>query len=165
MLAENGRATMTRRIDELLAEYGESHQNPVNKMVHWVCVPTIFWTIVAVFWAIPVPSLFMGIPLLNWATILLALALVYYVIMAPRLTVGILAYFLICVALIVAHETLASFALWKAALGLFVLAWVGQFWGHKVEGKKTSFFKDVQFLLIGPAWLLGFLYRRAGIPY
>ena len=48
---------------------------------------------------------------------------------------------------------------------LFVLAWIGQFIGHKVEGKKPSFFKDLQFLLIGPAWLMSFVYRAAGLRY
>jgi uncharacterized membrane protein YGL010W len=51
------------------------------------------------------------------------------------------------------------------SLGIFVLAWIGQFIGHHVEGKKPSFFKDLQFLLIGPAWLLGFLFRLAGVRY
>jgi uncharacterized membrane protein YGL010W len=49
--------------------------------------------------------------------------------------------------------------------GVFVLAWIGQFVGHMIEGRKPSFFEDVKFLLVGPAWLLGFIYRRAGIPY
>ena len=58
----------------------------------------------------------------------------------------------------------AGYTAWIVAAVLFVAAWVGQFWGHKVEGKKPSFFKDVQFLLIGPAWLLSFIYKRVGIP-
>ena len=44
--------------------------------------------------------------------------------------------------------------LWQLSLGIFVLAWIGQFYGHKVEGKKPSFFKDLQFLLIGPLWTI-----------
>ena len=47
---------------------------------------------------------------------------------------------------------------------LFVLAWVGQFIGHKIEGKKPSFFEDLQFLLVGPVWLLRFVYERMGLP-
>ncbi len=55
--------------------------------------------------------------------------------------------------------------LWVISLAIFFVAWVGQFYGHKVEGKKPSFFKDIQFLLIGPAWLMHFIYKRLGIPY
>ena len=156
---------MTRKIDALLAEYGESHRNPVNKLVHWICVPVIFWTIVALFWSIPVPSAFTGVPFLNWATIFLALAMVYYLVLAPRLAVGIILYCLLCIWLVVLYQAAFALPLWKFAVALFVLAWIGQFWGHKVEGKKPSFFKDVQFLLIGPAWLLGFVYKRLGIAY
>jgi len=62
-------------------------------------------------------------------------------------------------------DTTIETPLWLVCLIVFVLAWVGQFYGHKVEGKKPSFLKDLQFLLIGPAWLLGFIYRKLGIPY
>ena len=41
-------------------------------------------------------------------------------------------------------------------IGIFVVAWIGQFYGHKVEGKKPSFFKDLQFLLIGPVWCMDY---------
>ena len=55
--------------------------------------------------------------------------------------------------------------LWKVSLIIFIIAWIGQFIGHKIEGKKPSFFQDIQFLLIGPAWLIGFIYRRFNIKY
>jgi uncharacterized membrane protein YGL010W len=55
--------------------------------------------------------------------------------------------------------------LWITSIIIFALAWVGQFYGHAVEGKKPSFLKDVQFLMIGPAWVLAFLYRKLGIKY
>jgi len=55
--------------------------------------------------------------------------------------------------------------LWQLALGVFVIAWILQFIGHAVEGKRPSFFTDVRFLLIGPAWLLAFLYRALGWRY
>jgi len=156
---------MTRKIDALLAEYGESHQNPTNKAVHWVCVPVIVWTVLALIWSLPVPALFSGVPYLNWMTLLLALTLIYYVVVSWQLALGFLAYAAVCLALVIWYEARFTLPLWQFALIVFVIAWIGQFWGHKVEGKKPSFFKDVQFLLIGPAWLLHFLYKRAGIPY
>jgi uncharacterized membrane protein YGL010W len=48
---------------------------------------------------------------------------------------------------------------------VFVLAWIGQFIGHKIEGARPSFFTDLAYLLIGPAWLVGKLMRRAGVAY
>jgi uncharacterized membrane protein YGL010W len=51
------------------------------------------------------------------------------------------------------------------SLAVFVLAWIGQFIGHKIEGKKPSFFDDLRYLLIGPLFVLAVLYRRLRIAY
>jgi uncharacterized membrane protein YGL010W len=55
--------------------------------------------------------------------------------------------------------------LWLTSVVIFVVAWIGQFVGHALEGKRPSFFKDLQFLLIGPLWLLATAYRRFSVPY
>jgi len=55
--------------------------------------------------------------------------------------------------------------LWATSLGIFVIAWIGQFIGHAIEGARPSFFKDLQFLLIGPLWLVAAAYRRFSVPY
>jgi len=151
---------MTRRIEALLNEYGESHQNPTNKAVHWICVPVIVWTVMAGLWSLPVPAAMGG---LNWLVVVLMLALVYYVALSRTLAVGVALYAALGYWIITLLSA-AGYTVWIVALVLFVVAWAGQFWGHKVEGKKPSFFKDVQFLLIGPAWLLSFIYKRVGIP-
>lgn len=156
---------MTRKIDALLTEYGESHQNPTNKAVHWICVPVIVWTIAALIWSLPTPSIFQSIANFNWLTLVLIGALIYYVMISWRLAIGFALFVLLCLWLIVFYEQTFAQPLWQFALGLFVVAWIGQFWGHRVEGKKPSFFKDVQFLLIGPAWLLHFLYKKMGLRY
>lgn len=150
-----------RRIDALLEEYGESHQNPTNKLVHWICVPVIFWTVMAGVYALPAPTI---LGAAGWLLIVMLLALSYYLVLSPRLTIGLLAFVALCYAIIIVVVS-AGYTVWKVAVVLFVLAWIGQFWGHKVEGKKPSFFKDLRFLLIGPAWLLSFLYRKAGLRY
>jgi len=153
-------------VHTLLDEYGESHQNSLNKAFHWICVPVILWTIVALLWAIPFPG---GIELgnypLNWAMLALALVQIYYFRLSFSLAIGMFA--IVAVMLWLTHWVTLniSLPLWQVAIGLFVIAWVGQFIGHAVEGKRPSFFKDLQFLLIGPAWLLSFVYKKAGIRY
>lgn len=154
---------MARKIEALLAEYGESHQNATNKAVHWICVPVIVWTVMAGLYALPQPGFMSSILWLNWLTMVLFASLVYYLVLSPTLAVGVALYAIVSYWIILLIES-AVFSVWQVALVLFVLAWVGQFWGHKVEGKKPSFFQDIQFLLIGPAWLLSFLYKRFGIP-
>ena len=149
-----------KRIEALLEEYGESHQNPTNKAVHWVCVPIIVWCVMGLLYALPAPGALGGF---GWLGVTSALALLYYMALSRTLALGMLIYLALGWAIITGVEA-AGGSVWKVSALVFVLAWVGQFWGHKVEGKKPSFFKDVQFLLIGPAWLLSFLYRRLGIP-
>lgn len=156
---------MTRKIDALLSEYGESHQNPTNKAVHWVCVPAIFWTIAALVWSLPVPAALRALPDFNWLMPVMIGVVLYYLIASWQLAIGIILYVAACIWGIMLYEANFALPLWQFALIVFVTAWIGQFWGHKIEGKKPSFFKDVQFLLIGPAWLLHFLYKRYGIRY
>jgi uncharacterized membrane protein YGL010W len=155
-----------RKIESLLDEYGESHQNLFNKIIHWIAVPTIVWSVVALLWSIPFPfeTGIQSIPV-NWATIALVLAQIYWFRLSIRLGVGLLLYNVLMVQLTVLVPGVTTLALWKLALIVFVGAWILQFIGHAIEGKKPSFFKDIQFLLIGPAWLMAFIYRTLGIAY
>jgi uncharacterized membrane protein YGL010W len=154
-----------RTANQWLGEYGDSHHNPTNEALHWVCVPVILWCVLGLLWATPFPTgLRSAIPWLNWATVITAAALVYYALLSLPLALGVLPLLLLMLWSIevLSHNTVAP--LWLICVVLFVLAWIGQFIGHAIEGKRPSFFKDVQFLMIGPLWLLSNLYRRVGIP-
>jgi len=140
-----------RLVDRLFDRYGESHRNPANKAIHWICVPLITWSVLAALWAWSPVAAYAGI----------ALALAFYAWLSPSLALGMLAV----LAVMVYPLTLLGTRVLAVAGGVFVLAWIGQFVGHLIEGRKPSFFEDVKFLLVGPAWLLGFIYRRAGIRY
>ncbi len=154
-----------RPVQSWLDEYGESHRTKTNKSIHWICVPLIMFSLVGLLWSIPVPSGWARVSLLvNWGVLLLIAALLYYYALAWRLAIGMMLVAAIIVA-IVYGASLLSIPLWLLSVIVFVLAWAGQFIGHKVEGKKPSFFKDLQFLLIGPLWLLAFVYRRFNLVY
>jgi len=154
---------MVRKIDLLLAEYGDSHENRLNKIIHWICVPVIVWTVVALIWSIPFPwKIGSGIISLNWAVVALVLAQIYYFSLSRRLGLGLLLYNLGMLWLTSIIEETSPWPLWQLALVVFIIAWIGQFIGHIYEGKRPSFFKDVQFLLIGPAWLMSFIFRKIG---
>ena len=155
-----------RTIDVLLDEYGDSHQNVTNKIIHWICVPVIVWTVVALLWSIPFPfEVGSGIVPLNWAVVALVLAQIYYFRLSRRLGLGLLLYNLLMLWITSMVEQASPWPLWLVAAAVFVLAWIGQFIGHVFEGKRPSFFKDLQFLLIGPAWLMSFVYRKLGYRY
>jgi uncharacterized membrane protein YGL010W len=154
-----------RTVTAWLGEYAESHQNPTNKLLHWICVPPIVLSLMGLLWTAPVPREFSAVSVwLNWATLAAAAALIYYLVLSPALALGLLLAF---AALLAITRLLAElpWPLWLTSIVIFVMAWIGQFVGHAVEGKRPSFFKDIQFLLIGPLWLLASAYRRLSIPY
>lgn len=154
-----------RSVEQWLQEYGESHRDPTNKALHWVCVPIIVVSLIGLLWSAPVPDAWRNIsPLLNWGSMFLVAGVVYYLVMSWSLALG-MALFVGLVMLCVVGLQNLPWPLWSVCLTLFVIAWVGQFIGHHVEGRRPSFFKDIQFLLIGPLWLLSFIYRKLRIPY
>ena len=140
-----------RNVDRLLQRYGEYHRNAVNKAIHWVCVPLIVWSLLGVLWAVS--------PLLAYLAIGAALA--FYLWLSVPLALGMLAV----VALMVYPLTLLGAQALVVSMIVFVAAWIGQFIGHLIEGRKPAFLEDIRSLLVGPVWLLGFVYKRLGIAY
>jgi len=152
--------------DQWFAEYGESHQDHANETIHWICVPVIFLSVLGLLWSIPVPAVLAGpAPWFKWVHPAVLAALVFYFRLSVPLAFGLLGFVSICYVLLECHLLFCPFPLWKSCLILFVAAWIGQFIGHRIEGQKPSFFKDVVFLLIGPAWLMHFIYKKRGIAY
>ena len=158
---------MEKSIQTWLDEYSESHQNSLNKKIHWVCVPSIMLSILGLWWSIPssyFPFIIEGFQI-NWAILITLTILFYYIRLSFIMGIGMLFIGSILLYLIYLIELKINLALWKISLIIFVIAWIGQFIGHKIEGKKPSFLQDIQFLLIGPAWLLSFIYNKLGIKY
>jgi uncharacterized membrane protein YGL010W len=154
-----------RTVDQWLDEYGASHRHPTNKGLHWICVPVIVVSLTGLLWSLPVPRAFAAVsPWLNWATLLLLAAVLYYLVLSRALALGMLIFAVLIVAAVKALDMLPWPLAW-VCVALFVVAWIGQFIGHHYEGKRPSFFKDIQFLMIGPLWLLSFVYRKLRIPY
>jgi len=140
-----------RRVDDLFARYAESHRDPRNKAIHWVCVPLITWSMLAILWWFSPVA----------AYVLIGVAMLFYLRLSITIAIGML----VVTALMVVPLSQLGDATLPVAIAVFVAAWVGQFVGHRIEGKKPSFVEDVRFLLVGPAWLLGDFYRRVGIRY
>ena len=155
-------------IYDWLDAYGESHQNKINKKIHWICVPLIMFSLLGILSLVKF-SITLGSSTfcVNIAYILVLFALIFYLRLSIPITIGMLLISFICLSIIYQFELLFSSnkELLIIYLLIFVVSWIGQFIGHKIEGKKPSFFEDVQFLLIGPAWLLSFIYKKLGINY
>ena len=155
----------SRTIHEWLDAYGESHQNPMNKLIHWLCVPGIFLTIAGLLWSIPVPAAMAELPYCNWATITLVPIIFFYLRLSPMVALGMALFSALCVIFVEWYGQVSPISVLSTSVFFFVLFWILQFVGHKIEGQKPSFFEDLQFLLIGPAWVIGFTYRKLGIQY
>src|SRR5580765_5767529 len=114
------RGVRMRKVDELFARYGESHRHPTNEAIHWICVPLITWSVLAVLWAASPEAAYVGI----------ALAVAFYAWLSPQIAIGMLALF----ALMVYPLTLLGSSTLAVAAAVFALAWIGQFVGHAIEG-------------------------------
>jgi uncharacterized membrane protein YGL010W len=152
-----------RTFEQWMSEYAESHQNSTNQVIHKICVPLIMFSLLGILWLIPTPELFTKFSNMNWSTIFGLFCLVFYALLNFRMFIGMalmlipMFYGIIFIANNYSKNMLSIMIL------IFVLAWIGQFIGHKIEGKKPSFLKDLSFLLIGPLWVLNSLYKKLGI--
>ncbi len=144
-------ATSTRALDALFARYEMSHRHPANKAIHWVCVPAIMWSVLALLWSVS--------PIAAYA--LAAFAMAFYVWLSRMIAAGML----IVVALILYSLARFGAPALPLSISVFVAAWIGQVVGHRIEGRKPAFVDDVKFLLVGPAWLLASFYRAVDIRY
>ena len=141
-----------RTIDTLLAQYGESHRNHVNEWVHIVCVPLIVFSLLGLLWSVHASVALLGS----------TLALYYYYKLSRPFAAGMLLMLAVMLGVLLIMPPLTIL---PVSLAVFVLAWIGQFIGHQIEGKKPSFLDDLRFLLVGPLFVLGFLYRRLRLAY
>lgn len=153
-----------KSIDLWLSEYAESHTHPVNKLIHWCAVPVIYMTVFGLIWDIPKPESFTP-AWLNWATILAIPALLFYFSLSLVMGLAMTFFTIVVVAILTWYQSLEWMPIALLSIILFAIMWVFQFIGHYVEGKKPSFFKDIQFLLVGPMWLMAFVLKRLNIKY
>ncbi len=165
--APNKIANMTSKLQQQFERYSESHQHPYNLAIHALAVPLIYISVLGLLWALPLAQA-LGQPHLHHVINLSWLAIVissgFYLRHSLSLGLGMLALSAAAIVLcLFLQQQNISVAL--ASLAIFSLAWLAQFIGHGIEGKKPSFFEDITFLLIGPGWVIAKLYRRLHIPF
>ena len=142
-----------RKVDALLQHYGLSHTHPVNEVIHFVAIPAIMLSLNGLLFAVH-PALVL---------LLIAGSLVYYARLSWPFTLCMLLLSSVMLALVDAMD--AAGVLVQASVGIFVLAWIFQFIGHHLEGKKPSFFEDLQYLLVGPLFVLSKAFERLGVRW
>jgi len=142
-----------RKVDMLLQHYGLSHTHPVNEVIHFVAIPAIMLSLNGLLFAVH-PALVL---------LLIAASLVYYARLSWPFTLCMLLLSSVMLALVDAMD--AAGVLVQASVGIFVVAWIFQFIGHHLEGKKPSFFEDLQYLLVGPLFVLSKAFERLGVRW
>ncbi|SDW65747.1 Mpo1 family 2-hydroxy fatty acid dioxygenase [Flavobacterium degerlachei] len=150
-----------KTLNEWFEEYSVSHKNLTNKKIHYICVPLIFFSVVGLFMSIPSqilnPLASIHLILANWAFIVLVFVLFFYFRLSISMGLKMLVFTTIC--LIGNYIIAQSLPLLWFSIAVFTIGWIGQLYGHKIEGKKPSFIKDLQFLLIGPAWVIHSVFK------
>lgn len=152
---------MTTTLQDYLLEYGESHTHPVNKGIHWIAVPAILFSVVGLLWIIPTPTTWGEYWGLNFGSLAMLVSLLYYFRLSVTYALGMFVVFALIMGGIRLMES-AQLPIVSILISVFIAAWTFQFIGHQIEGKRPSFFRDVQFLLIGPLWLLNKTYSAFG---
>ena len=154
-----------RPIDRWFDSYSGDHRNATNQRIHVVAVPAILWSVIALLWCIPVPPGGWFKPGI-FAALAMVAASAYYLRASRVLGYGMLAVFVAMSVLTwFLQATYGTRTLLVLAIAVFVVAWIAQFVGHKIEGRKPSFLTDLTYLLIGPAWVLAKLYRVLGLRW
>jgi uncharacterized membrane protein YGL010W len=140
-----------RKVDQLLAHYEESHRNPVNERIHFVAIPLIMLSLVGLLFALHpwVAYAFVGASMVYYAR----LSLLFLLTMAA-----------ISAAVLALVHAMGALVL-PISAGIFIAAWVAQFIGHRIEGKKPSFFEDLQYLYVGPIFVLSKLFLSLGLRW
>lgn len=152
-----------RSLQSYFESYGSHHRNPVNIAFHWVCVPTIFFCVIGLLGSIP-PLELPWIGRMPWAKLTIAVVVLgFFLPRSAPMSLAMAAWGALCVRLAGYLDAHAPWPLWAICLVLFTAAWIGQFYGHKVEGRKPRFLEDLTFLLIGPAWLMAKAMHALGL--
>lgn len=146
-----------RDVNWYLEKYGESHTNSTNILIHKIFVPLIMFSVIGILWAIPTSD---TLPwYLNFGMLLVVAALAFYATMGIRI---LLPMMIIVAPMIFGNYVLSSSPLFlQINIAIFVISWIFQFVGHKIEGKKPSFIEDLLFLLVGPIWVFYPLIKKA----
>jgi len=141
-----------RKLDRLLAHYGESHRHPTNELIHVIAIPAIMLSIVGMLFALH-----------PWAAyVFVGASLVYYALLQSPVLLAIMAAWTV---LLIGLATAMGSRAFVISLAMFVVGWIFQFIGHKLEGRKPSFFEDIQYLWVGPLFVVTLALRKLGVRW
>jgi uncharacterized membrane protein YGL010W len=127
------------------ADYASYHQTKGNKWFHRFGIPLIMLTLIGML--VRVRLTVAGVRI-DAAMILIAAAVIYYLVLEWRLALAML-------AVSIAFYLLGAWLPMSINIALFILGWIFQFIGHSIyEHRQPAFVRNAVHLLIGPLWIL-----------
>ena len=151
--------------DRWLAEGGDSGALGGHRVLDWICVPIIVTSLVGILWSLPVPAVFRDAsPILNWGTLFLMAAVVYYFILSISLAFGMLPFVVLVVAGLAGLDLL-DVSLAALCGPVFLASWSAQLFGRWLADKPLRTATNLQHVMLAPLRLLASVYRRFRIPY
>jgi hypothetical protein len=151
--------------DAWLSVYGALRPREPTHWREWASILIAISGLVGLLWALPVPrNLAESGLLLNWATLFLMAAVVYYFVLSIVLALGSLPLIVL----------IALFALWLEGLpgpvwpAAGTLLTAGIVW-DLIELRRLNLairpLRLLSHLMLGPPWLIAGLFRRSGLSY
>jgi uncharacterized membrane protein YGL010W len=163
---KNQPITPQRPLDLAIEQYASFHQKPANRVINYICIPLIVFSVLGFVWSIPFPHLaFLGKynGFINWASFIIAFGIYYYLKLSPMLSYLMLFTFFGFTYIIIQFEK--DPVLPQVCVFLFVMANVAQFIGYRIEGRKPTFADEFKFMLVGPMWLWTVVLKKFGVKY
>ncbi|MCC8424010.1 DUF962 domain-containing protein [Mucilaginibacter sp. UR6-11] len=162
--------TDKRPVDVIIDEYAGFHQKPANRIINYICIPLIVFSVVGFVWSLPFPQLkFLGsyIIYLNWGSFLIAFSVYYYMRLSPILSYVMLLLLFALVYLVIQVQAAehSGVLLPQVCVFIFIMANIAQFIGYRIEGRKPTFSEEFKFMLTSPLWLLSLVLKKFGIKY
>ena len=154
---------IVRPVDRFFAAYSDDHRHPTNQWLHVLCVPAIVWSLLALVYCIPLSA---GLPTGSLAAVMAIASVAFWLWLSVPIGLGAAAMMALSWGSVAAlHAAFGTTVLAVIGASVFVVAWVGQFIGHHIEGRRPSFFTDLVYLMIGPVWVLAKGYRKLSVGY
>jgi len=152
-------------LDDWADRYGQLHPEGACSAAAWLSITVLVASLLGLLGSLPVPAPLQAQQLvINWATMLLMAAFVYYCMLSLRIAVAGLVY-LAAAATPGIWLELRGLPVWPLALGTFIPAFVWQLEMTRRATGRVRVLRNLQYLMLGPVWLLRAVFRRAGLAY
>jgi uncharacterized membrane protein YGL010W len=152
-------------VDDWADEFGRLRSSGPQAVAAWLGIPLVIASLLGLLWIAPAPTVLTDAsPAINLATLFIMAAFVYYCILSIRLALGGLV-FLLAAATPSALLEHASVPTGLLAGAVFAASFAWQLLETRRATGRFEILRNLQYVMLGPIWLLRAVFRRAGVEY